>query len=156
EAQAWARDAGEGLGALPVAERQTVYHYTSLPADRLAELVPGADVTMHGMLDTASIHAPDHGHPVEIVIHSRSGADVSILTARAKVVLKPETRFRFLAEEHIELPMDSAHENVQPIHRIFVAELPSDGTPLPGTAGHPDAAMHPQPMDQRLRNVYDI
>ncbi|WP_433180101.1 hypothetical protein [Actinoallomurus sp. CA-150999] len=156
EAQAWARDASEGLGALPAAERQTVYHYTSLPADRLAELVPGADVTMHGMLDTASIHTPAHGHPVEIVIHSRSGADVSILTGRDQVVFRPETRFRVLAEEHIELPLDSAHDNVQPIHRIFVAELPSDGTPLPGTTGHPDTAMHPQPMDQRLRNVYDI
>ncbi|MCO5985071.1 hypothetical protein NE235_02995 [Actinoallomurus spadix] len=153
EARAWADDAGNGLRALPPASRETVYHYTSLPADRLAELVPGADVTMHGVLDTTMVHTPAHGHPVELIIHSRNGADVSILTGRDQVVFRPETRFRVLAEEHIELPMYTEHEDVRPIHRVFLAELPADGTPLPGTV--PDAASVPRPLDERLQGVHD-
>ncbi|MEV0402857.1 amidoligase family protein [Actinoallomurus sp. NPDC050550] len=147
EAQAWAQDASEGLSACPVADRETVYHYTSLPADRMAELVPGADVTMHGMLDTRAVHTPDHGQPVELVVHSRSGA---VITDR--VIFHPETRFRVLAEEHYTLPMRG--EGWRPIHRIFLAELPADGTSLPGTVGHPGIEAPRRPMDERLQQIH--
>ncbi|WP_460355639.1 ICP22 family protein [Actinoallomurus acanthiterrae] len=147
EAQAWAQDASEGLSACPVADRETVYHYTSLPADRLAELVPGADVTMHGVLDAEAAHTPDHGQPVELVVHSRSGA---VITDR--VFFHPETRFRVLAEEHYTLPMHG--KGWRPIHRIFLAELPADGSPLPGTVGHPGIDAPRRPMDERLQQVH--
>jgi GNAT superfamily N-acetyltransferase len=147
EAQVWARDAAEGLEALPVADRTTVYHYTSLSPERLAELTPGAEVTMHGVVDGRAAHTPDHGHPVELVIHSRSGADVSVITGRDQVLFGPEARFHVLAREHA---------GPAGIERIFLAETPRDGSALPGTAGHPEtAAMTPRPMDERLQNVYD-
>ncbi len=154
EAQTWARNAVEGLQVLPD-EAATLYHYTSMSADRQAELRPGADVTMSTMLDAQPIHTPEHGRPVELIIRSRTGKDLSPLTGQDQIVFAPETRFRVLAVEHVELPVHREHEDTLPIHRVFLAELPQDGSPLPGTAEHSGPGMTRRPLDGRLQNVYD-
>jgi hypothetical protein len=152
-AKIWEQHLRAGMDTLGLRYAGTTYHYTFMPHDRLSEVVRGSELTTHGFLESQSVHWPFHEEPVELVIHSRTGSHLLMANGKDQVLHAPGTALHVLAVERYERPISEDH--VRPIHRIFAVELPRDGSPLPGTAGHPGATTHPRRMDQRLQRLFN-